>query len=104
ADPTLACATPGDMAVAVIRTEPQFAPTGSRASWRLLLVAIPTILITGADAAYHMGAAPPDAWKVVSQPISEREDKAPAVTMPAEGAAVESTPMEPERTAALQAS
>jgi len=70
----------------------------------LLLVAIPTILITGADTAYHISAAPPDAWKVVSQPISEREDKAPAVTMPAEGAAVESTPMEPERNAALQAS
>ena len=102
-DPTLSWATPG-VTVAATRTEPQFAATGSRAGWRLLWVAIPTILIAGSHAANHMGAAPPDALQVLSQPISERGDNAAAVIMPAARVAVESTPMEPERAAAFQAS
>ena len=103
-DPTLSWATPGDVAVAATRTEPQFAATGSRAGWRLLWVAIPTILIAGSHAANHMGAAPPDALQVLSQPISERGDNAAAVMMSPARVAIESTPMEPVRTAAVQAS
>ena len=104
ADRTLSWATPGDVAVAATRTEPLFAASGSRAGWRLLLAAIPTILVAGGYAAHHMGAAPPVAWKVVSQPISEREDNTPGVMMSAAPVAVESRPVEPERTDALQAS
>jgi hypothetical protein len=108
ADPAPAAATPGDVAVATNETQPLFAATALRAGWRLLrtgeflLAAIPTILIAGAYGAYRINAATPDALEVASQPVAAPEQTAPSAT-PAVPATVESKPVEPERTAALQA-
>ena len=108
ADPAPAWATPGDVAVAATVTEPIFAASALRAGWRLLrpgqllFAAIATILIAGAYAAYRINAATPDAMAIASQPIGAREHDAPTATPPV-SMAVESKPVEPERTAALQA-
>ena len=108
ADPTPAWASPSDVAVAATVTEPLFAASAPRADWRLLspgqlvLASIATILIAGAYAAYRINAAAPDAMAIASQTIGAPEHEAPppmsAVPMP-----VESKPLEPEGTAALQA-
>jgi hypothetical protein len=66
------------------------------------LAAIATILIAGAYATYRINAATPDAMAIASQPIGSREHEAPTAT-PAVFMPVASTPVEPERTAALQA-
>ena len=100
ADPTAAWATSGDMAVAATVTQPLFAAGALRAGWRL--AAIATILIAGAYAAYRINAATPDAMGVASQPISAGEHNAPTAAS-AVPMAVESKPVEPETTAALQA-
>ena len=67
-----------------------------------LLAAIATILIAGAYAAYRINAATPDAIGVASQPVGAGEDNAPTAAS-AVPMAVESKPVEPETTAALQA-
>jgi hypothetical protein len=66
------------------------------------VAAIATILIVGAYDAYRFNVASPDAMGVASQPIGALEDDA-TTAMPAVSVAVESTPVEPERTAAFQA-
>jgi ribosomal protein L40E len=107
-DPTPAWATPGDVAGAATVTQSLFAASALRAGWRLrrpgqfILAAIATILIAGAYAAYRINAATPDAMGVASQPIGAREHNAPTATPPVP-MAVESKPVEPERTAAFQA-
>jgi hypothetical protein len=108
AGPTPAWARPNDVAVAATVTEPLVAASALRTGWRLLslgqcvLTSIAMILIAGAYAAYRINAATPDATAIASQPISAPEHEAPsamfAVPMP-----VESKPVEPETTAALQA-
>ena len=108
AAPAPGWARPSDIAVAATVTEPIFATSAFRADWRLLrpgqlvLAGIATILIAGAYAAYRINAATPDAMAIASQPIDTHEHEAPTATssvpMP-----VESKPLEPERTAALQA-
>jgi ribosomal protein L40E len=108
ADSTPAWATPGDVAVAATVTQPLFAASALRAGWRLLrpgqflMAAIATILIVGAYDAYRINVATPDAMVVDSQPIGALENNATTAT-PAVPLAVESTPVEPERTAAFQA-
>jgi hypothetical protein len=81
-------------------TQPLFAAEALRAGWRL--AAIATILIAGAYAAYRINAATPDAMGVASQPIGAGQHNVPteASAMPM---AVESKPVEPETTPALQA-
>ena len=107
ADLTPAWAIPGDVAVAATVTEPLFGASALRAGWRLLrpgqllFAATATILIAGAYAAYRINAATPDAMSIASQPIGAREHDAPTAT-PAVPMAVESKPVEPEITAALQ--
>ncbi len=100
ADPTPAWATPGDVGVAATVTQPLFAAGPLRADWRL--AAIATILIAGAYAAYRINAATPDAMGVASHPIGAGEHNAPTAAS-AVPMAVESKPVEPEITAALQA-
>ena len=100
ADPTAAWATPGDVGVAATVTQPLFAAGALRAGWRL--AAIATILIAGAYAAYRINATTPDAMGVASQPIGAGEHNAP-IAASAVPMAVESKPVEPETTAALQA-
>ncbi|HEV2039671.1 MAG TPA: hypothetical protein VGT81_06445 [Casimicrobiaceae bacterium] len=106
ADPTPAWATPGDVGVAATVTQPLFAAGVLRAGWRLRrpsqLAAIATILIAGAYAAYRINAATPDAMGVASQPIGAGEHHAPTAAS-AVPMAVESKPMGPETTVALQA-
>jgi len=108
ADAAPAWATPGDAAVAETVTQPLFATSALRAYWRFvrpgqfLLAAIATILIAGAYAAYRINATTPDASGVASEPIGAREHDA-LTAAPAVPMAVEPTPVEPERTAALQA-
>jgi hypothetical protein len=107
AAPAPGWARPSDIAVAATVTEPIFATSAFRADWRLLrpgqlvLAGIATILIAGAYAAYRINAATPDAMAIASQPIDTHEHEAPTATssvpMP-----VESKPVEPERTPALQ--
>ena len=108
ADSAPACVAPSDVAAGATVTEPLFDASALRADWRLrrsgqaLLAAIATILIAGAYAAYSINAPNPDAMGIASQPIGAREHEAPtgtsAVVIPAE-----STPVEPDRIAALQA-
>jgi hypothetical protein len=92
--------------VAATVTQPLFAAGVLRAGWRLLrpsqLAAIATILIAGAYAAYRINAATPDAMGVASQPIGAGEHNAPTAVS-AVPMAVESKPMGPETTVALQA-
>jgi hypothetical protein len=88
-------------------TQPPFAGSPLRAGWRLLrpdrvLLAAIAILIAGAYAAYRINAAKPDAMGVASQPIGAGEHNAPTAAS-AVPMAVESKPVEPETTAALQA-
>ena len=103
-----ASATPGVVAVAAAVTQPQFAASALRAGWRwpgqLLVGTLATILITGDyDAHRRYMATPDDAMEVESQPIGALENNATTAT-PAVPVAVESTPVEPERTVALEAS
>jgi hypothetical protein len=103
-----ASATPGDVAVAAAVTQPQFAASALRAGWRgprqLLVATLATILITGDYDAYRRHVATPDdAMEVESQPIGVVENNATTAT-PAVPVVVESTPVEPERTVALEAS
>jgi ribosomal protein L40E len=100
ADPTAAWATPGDVGVAATVTQPPFAAGALRAEWRL--AAIATMLIAGVYAAYRINAATPDAMEVASQPVGAGEHSAPTAAS-AVPMAVESKPVEPETTAALQA-
>ncbi len=100
ADPMPAWATTGDVGVAATVTQPLFAAGPLRADWRL--AAIATILIAGAYAAYRINAATPDAMGVASHPIGAGEHNAPTAAS-AVPMAVESKPVEPEITAALQA-
>ena len=108
ADPKPASATTSDMDIAASVTQPRFAAAGLRAGWRLLrpgqllLTAIATILIVGAYAAYRINAATPDAVGVASQPSGAGEHNVPT-TASALPMAVESKPVEPETTVALQA-
>ena len=108
ADPKPASATTSDMDIAASVTQPRFAAAGLRAGWRLLrpgqllLTAIATILIVGAYAAYRINAATPDAVGVASQPSGAGEHNVPT-TASALPMAVESKPVEPKTTAALQA-
>ena len=98
ADPTTPpLATPGDVDVTATVTQPPFVAGALRAGWRL--AAITTILIAGAYAAYRINVATPDAMGVASQPIGAGEQNAAASAVPV---AVESKPVEPETTAALQ--
>ena len=93
-------ATPGDAGVAATATQPLFAAGALRAGWRL--AGIGTILIAGAYAAYRINAATPDAMGVAAQSI--RTDEHVALTAASVAPmAVESNPVEPETTAALQA-
>jgi hypothetical protein len=92
-------ATPGDVDVAATVTQPLFAARALGAGWRLGGIA--TILIAGAYAAYRINAVTPDAMGVASQPIGTGEDNARTVASVVL-LAVESKPMEPETTAALQ--
>ena len=107
-DPTPAWATPGDAGVAATVTQSVLAGSALRVGWRLLrpdrllLAYIATILIAGAYAAYRINAAKPDAMGVASQPIGAGEHNAPTAAS-AVPMAVESKPVEPEPTAALQA-
>jgi ribosomal protein L40E len=98
-DPTPAWATPGDVGVVAIVTQPSFAAQVVPALWRLAVIAT---ILTGAYTAYLVNATVPDVIDVASQPIVTTEHNAPtaasAVLM-----AVESKPVEPETTAALQA-
>jgi ribosomal protein L40E len=108
ADLTPVWARPSDVALTATETEAHFAASALRADGRLLrpgqlvLAGIATILIAGAYAAYRINAATPDAMAIASQPIGAREHEAPtatsAVPMP-----VELEPVEPERTAPVQA-
>jgi hypothetical protein len=100
ADPTPAWATPGDVGVAATVTQPLFATGALGAGWRL--AAIATILIAGAYGAYRINAATPDAMGVASQPSGAGEHNVPT-TASAQPMAVESKPVEPETTVALQA-
>ena len=100
ADSTPARATPGDVAVAATVTQPLFA--ASALPGQFLVAAIATILIVGAYDAYRINVATPNAMGVASQPIGAPENNATTAT-PAVPVAVESKPVEPERTAALQA-
>jgi ribosomal protein L40E len=100
ADPTPAWATPGDVGVAATVTQPLFAAGALPAGWSL--AAIATILIAGAYGAYRINAATPDAMGVASQSIGAGEHNAPTAAS-AVPMAVESKPVEPETTAALQA-
>jgi ribosomal protein L40E len=108
ADSTPAWATPGDVAVAATATQPLFAASALRAGWRLLrpgqfvVAAIATILIVGAYDAYRINVATPDAMGVASQTTGAVENNATTAT-PAVPVAVESKPVEPERTAVVQA-
>ncbi len=97
---TPAWATPGDVGVAASVTQPLFAAGALRAGWRLAGIA--TILIAGAYATYRINSAMPEAMGVASQPIGTGEHNAPtaASVLPV---VVESNPVEPETTAALQA-
>ena len=97
---TPAWGTPDDVGVAATVTQPLFAAGALRAGWRL--AAIATILIAGAYTAYRINATVPDVMEVASQPIGTGEHNAPtaASVVPM---AVESKPVEPETTAALQA-
>jgi hypothetical protein len=105
ADPTPGGPTPGDVALEATVREALFAVSALRAGWRLvrpgqfLLAAIATSLIAGAYAVYRINAAP-DAV-IASQPIGAGEHHAATATS-AVPMAVESKPVEPERTAALQ--
>jgi hypothetical protein len=82
-------------------TQPLFAAAEAlRAGWRL--AAIATILIAGAYGAYRINATTPDAMGVASQPIGAGEHNAPTAAS-AVPMALESKPVEPETTAALQA-
>jgi len=98
ADPTPVWATPGGMRVVATLMEPPFAGT-LRANRRF--AAIATMLIAGVYAAYRINAAPPDAIGVASQPIDAGKYNPPIATS-ALLMAVESKPVEPEATAALQ--
>jgi len=106
ADPAPAWATPGDVGVAATVTQPPFTAGVSRAGWRSLrpsqLAAVATILIAGAYAAYRIDAATPDAVGVASQPSGAGEHNVPTAAS-ALPMAVESKPVEPETTVALQA-
>ena len=82
------------------REQPLFAAGALRANWRL--AAIATMLIAGVYAAYRINAATPGAIGVASQPIGAGEHNAPTAAS-AVPLAVESKPVEPETTAALQA-
>jgi hypothetical protein len=86
--------------VAAAVTQPLFAGGALQAGWRL--AAIATIVIAGAYATYRINAAAPDAMGVASQPIGAGEHNAPTAAS-AVPMAVESKPVEPEITAALQA-
>lgn len=96
---TPARAAPGDAAVASNLAQRLFAAGAARARWRMAGIA--TILIAGAYAAYHINVAAPDTMGVASQSIGPGEHSAPAVPVVPVG--VESKPVEPEATAALQA-
>ena len=107
ADATPASATPGDVGVATTVTQPLFAASALRAGWlvlrpgQFLVAAIATILIIGGYDAYRINVATPDAMGVASQPIGAVENTATPAT-PAVLIAVESKPVEPDRTAAVQ--
>ncbi|MEO5699904.1 MAG: hypothetical protein ABIS17_04185 [Casimicrobiaceae bacterium] len=96
------------MGVAATVTQTLFAASALRAGWRLLrpgqflLAAIATILIAVAYTAYRINAATSDAMVVASQPIGAGEHNAPTAAS-AVPMAVESKPVAPETTAALQA-
>ncbi|MGE5128336.1 MAG: double zinc ribbon domain-containing protein [Sphingomonadaceae bacterium] len=108
ADSTPAGATPGDVTVAATAMQPLFAVPALRAGWRLLrpgqflVAAIATILIVAAYDVYRINVATRDAMGVASQPVGAAQNNATTAT-PAVPVAVASTPVEPERTAALQA-
>jgi hypothetical protein len=65
------------------------------------IAAIATILIVAAYDAYRINVATPGAIGVASEPIGVPDNNATATT-PAVPVVLESTPLEPERTAALQ--
>jgi hypothetical protein len=108
ADPAAAWATPGGVASAPTATQPLFAASALRAGGRLrrpgqvLLAAIATILIAAVYSAYRMNAPTPEATEVASQPGEALERDAPGATA-AMSVAVESKPVEPEGSVALQA-
>ena len=108
ADSTPAGATPGDAAVAATAMQPLFAASALRAGWRLLrpgrfvVAAIATIVIVGAYHAYRINVAAPDPTGVASQPIALERDATTAT--PAVPVEMDSKPVEPARTAALEAS
>jgi double zinc ribbon protein len=101
-------ATTANVAVVTTVTQPPFTASALGASWRLLspgqllVAAIATILIVGAYVAFRTNVATHDAMGVASQPIAAHENNATTAT-PAVPGAVESKPVEPERTAALPA-
>ena len=100
ADPTTpALATPGDVVAATV-TQPPFVAGTWRAGW--CLAAITTIVIAGTYAAYRINVATPDAMRVASQSLGAGDHNA-ATAASGVPMAVESKPVEPETTAALQA-
>ena len=111
ADPAPAWPTPGDVGVAANMTQPLFSARAVRAGWGVAAIstiliwglgAVATILIAGAYSAYRNNATVPDVMEVASQPIGAGEHNAPTAAS-AVPMAVESKPVEPETTAALQA-
>jgi ribosomal protein L40E len=108
ADPTPVPATTTDVDIAASVTQPRFAAAGLRPGWRLLrpgqllLTAIATTLIVGVYVAYRIKAATPDAIEIASQPIAASELNAPAAPS-AVVMTMQSKPVEPGTTAALQA-
>ncbi len=99
ADLTSVWATPGGARVVATLMQPPFAGV-LRANRRLAAIAM--MLIAGVYAAYRINAATPGAIGVASQPIGVGEHSAPTATS-AVPMVVESKPVEPETTAALQA-
>src|SRR5262245_12181853 len=108
ADPTPTSGARTDTDIAATVTQPLFTASALRAGWRLLkpaqfgLAVIATILIVGAYGAYRISAVKPDAIEVASQPIGASEHNAPRAAS-AVPITMESKPVEPETTTALQA-
>ena len=99
ADLTSVWATPGGARVVATLMQP---PLAGRLRANRRLAAIAMMLIAGVYAAYRINAATPGAIGVASQPIGVGEHSAPTATS-AVPMVVESKPVEPETTAALQA-
>lgn len=101
AEPAPALVTPEDTGVAATVPEPVLR-AGSRLfrPGRLLFVAAATILIAGSYVAYRTGSKP-DAIPVAPEPTGAKQSTPAAVS--AMSPDVESNPVEPETTAALQA-